>query len=69
MNRNLVLWGIVILTFGLIFNYILFELQFETFREDLEPWKILARSVSVMGGIAIIGGIILPLRGQSKVMK
>ena len=69
MNRNLVLWGIVILTFGLIFNYILFELLFETFREDLEPWKILARSVSVMGGITIIGGIILPLRGQSKVMK
>lgn len=60
MNRPLILWGLVVLVFGLIFNFLLFELQFETFREDLEPWRLVAITITIAGGIASLGGLVLP---------
>ena len=57
MNRPLLLWGVVTLIFGMIFNFLLFELQFETFREDLEPWRLFAITLTITGGIAALGGL------------
>lgn len=57
MNRPLLLWGVVTLIFGMIFYFLLFELQFETFREDLEPWRLFAIILTIAGGIASLGGL------------
>jgi len=52
------------LVFAVIMYSLLTELEFQTFREDIAPWKILAIVIAVAGGITTIGGTLLPQRAK-----
>ena len=52
------------LFFGAIMYASLTELEFQTFREDIAPWKMLAIVIAVAGGITTIGGTLLPQRAE-----
>jgi len=55
-------WGVILLLFAAIMYSLLTELEFQTFREDLAPWKILALVIAVAGGITTIVGTVVPQR-------
>ena len=64
MNKFVSVWGIILLFFGAIMYASLTELEFQTFREDIAPWKMLAIVIAVAGGITTIGGTLLPQRAE-----
>jgi len=55
-------WGVILLLFAAIMYSLLTELEFQTFREDIAPWKILALVIAVAGGITTIVGTVVPQR-------
>ena len=64
MNKFVSVWGIILLLFAAIMYSLLTELEFQTFREDIAPWKLLAMVIGVAGGITTIGGTLLPQRAK-----
>jgi len=54
--------GVILLLFAAIMYSLLTELEFQTFREDIAPWKILALVIAVAGGITTIVGTVVPQR-------
>ena len=62
LNKFVAVWGIIFLLFSVIMYSLLTELEFQTFREDIPPWKMLAIVIAFAGGITTIGGALLPQR-------
>jgi len=60
--KFLSVWGVILLLFAAIMYSLLTELEFQTFREDIAPWKILALVIAVAGGITTIVGTVVPQR-------
>ncbi len=58
-----ILWSIFLTLFGLVFFYLLNQLEIQTFREDLEPWKDLSLIIILFG--TMFSGIIMPLNIKS----
>ena len=58
-----ILWSIFLTLFGLVFFYLLDQLEIQTFREDLEPWKDLSLIIILFG--TMFSGIIMPLNIKS----
>lgn len=67
MNRFVFSWGIIVLFFAAILYSLLTELEFQTFREDIGPWKLLAIAIAISGGVTTIGGTVMPRRKPSQV--
>ena len=44
-----ILWGSFLTVFGLVFFYLLNQLEIQTFREDLELWKNLSLIIILFG--------------------
>gem|GEM_PF-1989664 len=59
LNRFVFAWGGILLIFAAIMYSLLTELEFQTFREDIAPWKFLAVLIAVTGGITAVGGTLL----------
>ena len=58
-----ILWGIFLTVFGLVFFYLLNQLEIQTFREDLELWKNLSLIIILFG--TMYSGIIMSLNIKS----
>ena len=58
-----ILWGIFLTVFGLVFFYLLNQLEIQTFREDLEQWKNLSLIIILFG--TMYSGIIMSLNIKS----
>ncbi|MBI2125989.1 MAG: hypothetical protein HYU02_01550 [Thaumarchaeota archaeon] len=55
------------MVFASILYSLLTELEFQTFREDIGPWKLLAMASAIAGGVTTIGGTVMPRRKPSPV--
>jgi len=49
--------GMGIIAFSAIFQYLLYELQFQTFRVDLEPWKNFATIIGFIGVLVLTSSV------------
>lgn len=52
-----ILWSVFLTLFGLVFYYLLNQLEIQTFREDLESWKDLSLIIILFG--TVYSGIIM----------
>ena len=46
-----ILWGNFIILFGLVFLFLLSQLEIQTFREDLMIWKRIASIIILTGSV------------------
>lgn len=61
-----ILWGIFIIIFGLIFLFLLSQLEIQTFREDLATWKTLASVIILSGTLGSLILMILRIKSLRK---
>jgi len=59
--------GIGIIAFGTIFHHLLFELQFQTFRVDLEPWKNFATAIAFLGVVILTASVMINILKNNKI--
>ena len=64
MNKFVFVMGGIFLIFATIMYSLLTELEFQTFREDIAPWKLLALVIATAGGITAVGGTLLSPRAN-----
>tara|TARA_B000000460_G_C21258428_1_gene282222 strand:+ start:21 stop:341 length:321 start_codon:yes stop_codon:yes gene_type:complete len=61
-----ILWGIFLTLFGLVFFYLLNQLEIQTFREDLESWKDLSLIIILFGTIYSVTIMLLNIKSLRK---
>lgn len=64
MNKFVSAWGVILLLFAGIMYSLLTELEFQTFREDIAPWKFFSIIIAIVGGITAVGGTLLPQKSK-----